>query len=93
MSQEGKAVIAVTHGMVQGGLKILDEVTGEGAEDATDIALVTSIFVRMWQIYLAENEAIKRGKQPKVMAVKPKLVDARGNALKASLKTHTALKN
>ena len=88
MSDQGKAVIAVTQGMVLGGLKVLDEMTGDGAEDATDIGLVTSIFVRMWQIHLAENEAIKRGKRPKIMAVKPKLVDASGRALKTSLKNH-----
>lgn len=65
-----KVLIAVTEGMVSGGLEVLDEITAEDAPDCTDVRLVTSIFVRMWQVHHKEIEAAQKAKQPsKVLAM------------------------
>lgn len=61
------SIVAITEAMVKGGLDILEQLTSEDADisDATDAQLVIAVFTRMWQIKLKEEDAIRKGEQPK----------------------------
>lgn len=76
MVVQPKALIAITKAMVERGIEVLTELTDEEtqAEDATDAQIVIALFTEMWKIHMAEVEAIKRGKLPKSMIVKPNLL-------------------
>ena len=69
------AVIAITQGMVDAGLEVMEDMTNDmEAEDYSDTQLVVAIFTRMWQHRLAEEEAIRRGERPKLTLIKNTLV-------------------
>lgn len=61
------SIVAITENMVKAGLDILEDMTSadQSNEDCTDAQLVISIFTRMWQVKLKEEDAIRNGAQPK----------------------------
>lgn len=65
------ALIAITEGMVDAGMEVLEQylnqTDAETEEGPSDTAMVTALFTRMWQVHMAEIEAVKRGKQPKIL--------------------------
>ena len=79
--QNMKAIIAISKGMVDAGLEILDQFTSEPANDEederSDTQLIVAIFTRMWQVHTGETVALKQGLKPKNVLAKierPKLI-------------------
>lgn len=68
-----KALIAITENMVKAGLEVMeqhinasDDIT-DHEEAPSDIQLIVAIFTRMWQVKMAEEEAVRQGKGPKLI--------------------------
>jgi hypothetical protein len=79
--QNMKAIIAISKGMVDAGLEVLEQFTTEPAndeeDDRSDTQLIVAIFTRMWQVHTGEMVAMKQGLGPKNVLAKverPKLI-------------------
>lgn len=64
-SNPKKALMPITERMVARGLEILDDFADSDDPQFNDAKLVIAIYSEMWKCYMAEQEAISRGKKPK----------------------------
>jgi hypothetical protein len=70
-----KALMPITERMVARGMEILDDFADSDDPNFTDAQLVIAIYSEMWKCYMAENEALARGKKPKpLISVKNTLI-------------------